>query len=252
VRAAARALLVAGDVIEALSVKPLPSDLYVQTEGAKVLPFRRSRRRARDPEERGQRLELRLTADEREKWILAAAREGYFSLSDWIRDRLNSSTRARALLSSDNQCWNTPRALLDILKPLGPIGLDPCSNATSIVRARTKWTVEHDGLPRDWRGRGLVYVNSEYGDALPKWVEKCDGEASRGVEILSLFPARTDTQWFERARKRAIIALLRGRLKFLGARDSAPFPSAVAYWGRRRGLFRRTLDPHVNGFVEPG
>lgn len=216
-----------------------------------MLQFRRSRRR-RDAVERNERLELRLDAGERDRWITAAAHEGYFSLSDWIRDRLNASARARAMLSSDRQDWNTPRPLLDALKPLGRIGLDPCSNATSIVRARVKWTVDDDGLPRDWRRHGLVYVNSEYGDELPKWIAKCDAESRRGVEIIGLFPARTDTQWFELARERALIGLWRGRLKFLGARDSAPFPSAVGYWGRRRSLFRRTLARFCNGILEPG
>jgi hypothetical protein len=30
---------------------------------------------------------------------------------------------------------------------------------------------------------------------------------------------------------------MKGRLKFVGAPHSAPFPSAVIYWGRRTGQF---------------
>ncbi len=226
----------------------LLSGLYVQTDEGKVLPYRRSHRRC-DASDRAERLELRLEAGERTRWIEAAAREGYFSLSDWMRDRLNGTARSRSLLSSVCQDWNTPRALLDAIAPMGRIGLDPCSNASSIVRARVKWTVADDGLPRDWRRHGLVYVNSPYGDALPAWIAKCELEAKRGVEIVALFPARPDTRWFERAAKRSLVALLRGRLRFLGARHGAPFPSAVAYWGRRRSLFRRTLARHAVGFL---
>lgn len=234
-------------------MKPLPSpDLYGQTRGGKVLAFRRSRRRATDNSDRTQRLELRLNPTERDAWVHAAAREGYFSLSDWIRDRLNGAVKARVFLSSDRQTWNTPRAFLDAIAPLGRIGLDPCSNATSIVRARVKWTVDDDGLTRDWRGHGLVYVNPPYGNDLPVWVEKCELEAKRGVEIVMLVPARTDTRWFDRTARGALIGLWRGRLTYLGAQWPAPFPTAVPYWGRRRSLFRRTLARHCISILEPG
>lgn len=234
-------------------MRPLPSPtLYVQAAPGKVLEFRRSRRRATDAVDRSERLALRLEPGERQRWIEAAAREGYFSLSDWIRDRLNGSVSSRATRSSADHAWNTPRVLLDAIAPLGRIGLDPCSNATSIVRARVKWTVDDDGLARDWRGRGLVYVNSEYGRALPVWVKKCELEAGHGVEIVQLVPARTDTAWFNRCARAALVGLWRGRFTFSGACSPAPFPSALVYWGRRRSLFRRTISRHCTSILEPG
>ena len=50
-----------------------------------------------------------------------------------------------------------------------------------------------------------------------------------------LLPARTDTRWFhEYIYGRADeIRFLRGRLKFGGAKNSAPFPSMVVVWRRR-------------------
>jgi site-specific DNA-methyltransferase (adenine-specific) len=42
-----------------------------------------------------------------------------------------------------------------------------------------------------------------------------------------LVPSRTDTDWWHRYAMKGEIRLLRGRLKFGEATNSAPFPSAV-------------------------
>ena len=45
-----------------------------------------------------------------------------------------------------------------------------------------------------------------------------------------LIPARTDTRWFHEyiyGRKNVEIRFIRGRLKFGGSKNSAPFPSMV-------------------------
>lgn len=53
--------------------------------------------------------------------------------------------------------FNTPPeflALVRQLSPTGRIGLDPCSNATSMVDAVTSYTKETNGLAHSWRGMG--------------------------------------------------------------------------------------------------
>ena len=47
---------------------------------------------------------------------------------------------------------------------------------------------------------------------------------------MCLLPARTDTRWFHRhiyENPRAEIRFVKGRLKFGGAANSAPFPSMI-------------------------
>ena len=71
--------------------------------------------------------------------------------------------------------------------------------------------------------------------------------------MVCLVPARTDTKWFaiiwEYAR---LIIFLQGRLKFVGAESSAPFPSALAIFSpepivqRHPGLLNAVAD---RGFV---
>lgn len=199
------------------------------------------------------KLELRAEPRERDGWIAAATREGYLSLSDWCRDRLNSAARTGVHTSSARQTWNTPEIVIQVItRALGPIALDPCSNPTSIVGARVAWELERDGdsLARPWFPRGRIYVNPPYKRDLPRWVAKIVDayRARRGaLEIVALVPARTDARWWHAAIEGGALAgFWRGRLRFLGARTSAPFPSALLYWGERPDRFRRIRQIRVS------
>jgi len=239
-------------------VKPLAKpDLWPQSRAGNELAGRRSRRVGtkldRCVDEKHKRtafVKLRATSAEREKWVLAASREGYLSLSDWMRDTCSSRARTRALVSADAKDVNTPPVILQAIKPLGPIGLDPFHNATSIVGAKVCWTIDDDSMPRDWSGYGLTFCNPEFGDFLPIAIEKFRREAARGTEIVCLVPARIETKWFDRMLDGADVGLWRGRISFLNANGNAPFPVALGYYGGRRALFRRTIEPHCVRVLE--
>lgn len=165
-----------------------------------------------------------------------------------------------AMFSSEFDDWNTPEPVLDCVRRIGPIGLDPCSNAQSIVGALVEWrlTRGEDGLARGWGGCGLVFCNPPYGDSLPAWARKIAREASQFVEIVTLVPHRTDTEWY-RTMTRGCSGKCEwhGRLTHpRGSADSAqvplfggapvaapeksgtaPFPSVVLYHGRRTAAF---------------
>jgi hypothetical protein len=141
-----------------------------------------------------------------------------------------------ALFSSEKASWNTPENIVRLVRALGPVVLDPCSNADSIVGAASFYdgsSLEMCGLSNSWAvGDGLVYVNPPYGAEIAKWLQKCVTEAENGVEIVALLPARTDTKWWQDYVTKATCVLFwKGRLQFLGAASSAPFPSAIVYWG---------------------
>lgn len=137
---------------------------------------------------------------------------------------------SRALFSSKSPHHCTPLPVLERVRQLGPIGLDPCSNARSEVDARVEW--RRGGLERDWVGYGLVYCNPPYGRGVERWTAKCVETSERGEDVVGLLPARTDSQWWQEDVARAVaVCCWRGRLKFLGARSGAPFPSALVFWG---------------------
>jgi len=148
-----------------------------------------------------------------------------------------------ALHSSARGSWCTPPDFVERVRKIDRIGLDPCSNSESFVGARTSWTEKDDGLRRCWRGHGLIYVNPPYGREIVPWVERCAAEGLEGSEIVALLPARTDTRWFQdHAATATELLFLRGRLTFVGAESSAPFPSVVCYWGGRGELFRAAFS----------
>ena len=53
-------------------------------------------------------------------------------------------------------------------------------------------------------------------------------QRGRGATVVMLLPARTDTRWFhDYIYGKAEVRFVRGRLKFGGSKNSAPFPSMV-------------------------
>lgn len=140
--------------------------------------------------------------------------------------------------SSETPEWYTPPELIAcVVATLGRIDLDPCSNVgRPNVPAASHFTVDHDGLSLPWSG--LVYMNPPYGDGIGRWVEKLRAEYLAGnvTAAIALVPARTDTAWFAALRDGAI-CFVRGRLRFSGHQNSAPFPSAAVYFGPDAAAF---------------
>lgn len=67
--------------------------------------------------------------------------------------------------------------------------------------------------------------------------------AEDGATVVMLLPARTDTQWFhDYIRGKAEVRFIKGRLKFGGSSNSAPFPSMLAiFWPRdKEGKVKKT------------
>lgn len=142
----------------------------------------------------------------------------------------------QSLFSSERIDWNTPQKVVDAVRKMGQIGLDPCSNPNSLVGASVEFSLEkgNDGLREKWGGNGLVYCNPPYGRVIADWSRKMVTEAINGTEIIALVPSRTDTFWMQLMLDYCQVCLFwTGRLSFLGASSSAPFPSAVVYFGAR-------------------
>ena len=71
-------------------------------------------------------------------------------------------------------------------------------------------------------------MNPPYGRVIEKWVKKAYESAKDGAVVVGLLPARTDTKWFhDYIYGKAEIRFIRGRLKFGGCANSAPFPNML-------------------------
>lgn len=127
--------------------------------------------------------------------------------------------------SSKTGVWETPRQLFEKLDTEFNFTLDVCALPEN-AKCRRYFTPEADGLKQVWSG--VCWMNPPYGREIGKWVEKAFESAKAGATVVCLLPARTDTAWWHTYVMEAFeIRFLRGRLRFVGAESSAPFPSAV-------------------------
>ena len=129
-----------------------------------------------------------------------------------------------ALFSSKKEEWETPQALFDELNEEFHFDVDVCALPEN-AKCDRYYTPEIDGLKQDWRG--VCWCNPPYGRKIGEWVAKA---AKSEAVVVMLLPARTDTRWFHDfiyKAENADIRFIRGRLKFGGAENSAPFPSML-------------------------
>jgi len=135
--------------------------------------------------------------------------------------------------------WETPQDFFDKLNEEFCFDLDVCATDQN-AKCNQYYTVEDDGLKQQWLG--TCWMNPPYGREIKKWMEKAHKESLRGATVVCLVPSRTDTAWWHDHAVHGDIRFLRGRLKFGGHKNSAPFPSAVVIFrppGARRDERRK-------------
>ena len=136
------------------------------------------------------------------------------------------------MFSSATDIWETPQNFFDLLDSEFKFDVDVCALPEN-AKCRNYYTPEMDGLRQKWEG--VCWCNPPYGRKIGEWVKKANGSAEAGATVVMLLPARTDTKWFhEYIYRRAEIRFVRGRLKFGGSKNSAPFPSMVVIFRRER------------------
>ncbi len=126
--------------------------------------------------------------------------------------------------SSATDLWETPQDLFDVLNKEFHLDWDVCANESNTKRYYF-FDKEEDGLAQNWKGL-RAWMNPPYGREIGKWVEKA---STGGADIVvALLPARTDTRWWhDWIQDKAEVRFIKGRLKFGGHKNSAPFPSAI-------------------------
>ncbi|HDY66251.1 MAG TPA: adenine methyltransferase [Candidatus Scalindua sp.] len=121
----------------------------------------------------------------------------------------------KVMFSSQKLDWRTPEEIYDKLDKEFHFDFDPCPT-----------NPKFDGLEIEW-GK-CNFVNPPYGREIGKWLWKGYKEWLCGNTVVFLIPSRTDTNWWHDYVMFADeIRFIKGRLKFGGAKNSAPFPSAI-------------------------
>lgn len=159
-------------------------------------------------------------------------------------------------MAMDSDSWCSPPAVGDPLAQFfhGPVDVDPCSNPTSIIKARIAYHV--GGLHLPWKLKRPVdyscYENYPYSKG-KLWTPKSMREliTDNVHELVRLVMVATSTEWWgqqcgtivtmiaNRGRKpRNPRILFTKRLKFIGDQDfGARFDTALVYYGRRTAAF---------------
>lgn len=145
-----------------------------------------------------------------------------------------------AMFSSKTDVWETPQELFDRLDAQYHFDVDVCALPEN-AKCRRFYTPAEDGLKQEWRG--ICWMNPPYGREIGKWVQKAyESTRANGATVVCLLPSRSDTAWFhDYVLPHARIEFLRGRLKFGGSKNSAPFPSVIAVLNHEKELRRREM-----------
>ena len=133
------------------------------------------------------------------------------------------------LFSHKSDEWSTPQHIFDNLNQKYNFTLDPASDGIN-NKCTKHYTIQTNGLGQSWANE-TVFINPPYSKTYD-WVKKAYHEAMGGnTKIVMLLPARTDTKWFHEFCMDPFvvnsISFIKGRLKFGGQKNSAPFPSMV-------------------------
>lgn len=124
--------------------------------------------------------------------------------------------------SSATDLWETPQEFFDVLNEEFHFGTDVCALPEN-AKCEKFYSPEQNGLKQEWTG--VCWCNPPYGRQIGKWVEKA---AKSDATVVMLLPARTDTKWFhDWILPNAEVRFVRGRLRFGGSNNNAPFPCMV-------------------------
>ena len=167
---------------------------------------------------------------------------------EWIvidDDEEEEISKPHVAHNSGNNEWYTPAEYIEAArKVLGVIDLDPASSilANTVVKAEQIYTVEDDGLAKEWIGN--VWLNPPYaGDLIHCFVEKLSNEVFNGnVEsCIVLVNNATETKWFLKLVKvSSAICFPIGRVKYWGTDGTVGAPlqgQAIVYIGNNIQTF---------------
>jgi phage N-6-adenine-methyltransferase len=129
------------------------------------------------------------------------------------------------MFSSKKTEWETPQDFFDKLNAVFRFGFDVCALPEN-AKCDKFYSPDENGLSKEWYG--VCWMNPPYGREIGQWVKKAyESSKTNGATVVCLVPARVDTKWWHDYCQQGEIFFVKGRLKFGGCENSAPFPNAV-------------------------
>jgi len=152
--------------------------------------------------------------------------------SPWNEEQLFSSTE------NNTEKWETPDSLFQHIHQEFHFDLDACAEKNN-AKLQNYISPETDSLSTDWSSLGnTVWLNPPYGRQIKDWMRKAYTESLKGLCVVVLTFARTDTIWWHQyAMKAAEIRFIKGRVHFVredGHSGPATAPSAILVFDENR------------------
>lgn len=163
-----------------------------------------------------------------------------------------------SLFSSKKNDWGTPPELFKFLDEIFHFTLDACADIDNAL-CNEFLDKKDDFMQLLTPNANLsIWMNPPYQDAekpckptckkkkclvrghhvekyipgIGDFVDHLQSVCVNGTTGVALLPSRTETKWFQTCWEAEALIFIRGRLKFVGAESSAPFPSVLAVFGR--------------------
>lgn len=144
--------------------------------------------------------------------------------------------KLKGMMTSDKSDWETPDWFFKALDDEFHFTVDVAADMRN-RKVDKFFSIHQDAFRLRWTG--VAYLNPPYGRGIGRWLAKAKQSAVEdGATVVVLVPARCDTAWWFDHARMGEVRFLKGRLKFVGAPTSAPFPSALITF--RPGLPRST------------
>lgn len=140
------------------------------------------------------------------------------------------------MFSTGKDDWETPEEFFNEINKEFHFTLDVCANEHN-HKTEKYFSETQNGLEQNWEGN-VCWCNPPYSRSTKKkpgqsdWIKKCFIEGQKkNTTVVMLIPARTDTIAFhEYIYNKAEIRFIKGRLKFVGGANAAPFPSMLVIY----------------------
>lgn len=163
-----------------------------------------------------------------------------------IATKIEQIKKPHVANNSGNNEWYTPPKYIEIARlVMGSIDCDPASSyiANQTVKASTYYTVEEDGLTKDWIGN--VWLNPPYAQPLmSQFADKLIEQMDKGniKQACVLVNNATETNWFQTlAQRAAAIWFIKGRIRYLdmtGNVANTPLQGqCILYYGEKVDKF---------------
>lgn len=200
---------------------------------------------------------LGITPKQSSRWQQEAkvSDEDFAKLVSEVNDTGDELTQSKLLKLSrgahvgNNSCdneWYTPEEYIQPFRDMvGGIDVDPasCEFANRQVKAKKFYSIDQDGLTKQWKGN--VWLNPPYGSgAVEPFIDKLiqEIESGRVNHMAVLVNNATETKWFQRLLANVqAVCFLSSRIKFLkpSAETNSPLQGQViCYIGNEADRFR--------------